>query len=349
MRSVICAWCNRDSQQFEKHVPLQFVGDRNNTLGFSNDIDILFLDGFNKLDEPYKESLIELGYRLHDCSSIFADLDQKYYKLSGFGDYEKKCFLRWLVIFQYFSGESIVHYDGDIVFNENPLKLQDKIKNRTFVLQGCPALTCISDQTWFTQYIEQLNVLVNDIQGYGEKAWIEREGWELSERSKWAGIRRKVVTSDQDLVSHLIHTGRIVQDEPSEIVKNLQDYILFENPLYIHVYEPWNQNLPFKYERRANIDFINGKQVAIWHMQSNFADYLAKYIDMKNVLRLMNIDLPNDLEPSQEAYINRWIRKVGKKFLIKKRFRLDVYDFFFNQTDFSEVFNNKIWWKKDVF
>ena len=352
MKNVICVWCNNNSQEFEKHIPLQFLGSRNHALGFSNQFEILFLDGFDRIDEIYKSSLKELGYNLHDCSKKFYLLDKKYHALEQFGDYEKKCFLRWLVIYQYFAGEAIVHYDGDIVFNEDPLILQNKMQDKTFMLQGCPAVTCVSDQDWFNQYQSQLDLFINDIEEYSERAWSQREGWELSQENKWAGSRfRNIISSDQDMFSHLIHTEQIIQNNPDEIISQFQSYILFENPLYIHLFSPWNKNMPFKYERVNNIDFIQGEQVAFWHMQGYFVKYLGEYINFKNILGFLNITITNDLDEfgfNKEGYLYRFKRKIINKFF-KRYSRLEVYNLFFNKRDFSDVLNSRVWWKKEVF
>jgi len=155
MRQVICCWCDGDSDMFEKHVPVYFSGKRNLHLGFSNDIDILFLSGYGLLSEEYKDRLRDIGYKVHDVTTVYRELDSKYSALSQFGNQERNCFLRWLVISSYFPGEPIIHYDADIVFNEDPTIIGKLLNGRTFVLQGCPALTAISDQTWFTQYREQ--------------------------------------------------------------------------------------------------------------------------------------------------------------------------------------------------
>ena len=125
MKSIIIVWSNKDEKAFEEHVPLLFVGQRNLKLGFSNNIDVLFLDGFNRYG--YKKDLINLGYALHDVEPIYKRLSDTYPVLNRFGDYEKKCFLRWLVINECFPGESIIHYDGDIVFNENPEIIAKKV------------------------------------------------------------------------------------------------------------------------------------------------------------------------------------------------------------------------------
>jgi hypothetical protein len=233
MRHVICCWCVRDPDDFEKHVPVYFSGQRNQRLGLTNNIDILFLSGYGLLSYEYRDRLRQIGYQLHDMDAVFRELNTKYSALSRFGDYEKKCFLRWLVICSHFPEEPIIHCDGDILFNEDPAIIGKLLHGRMFVLQGCPVLTTITDQAWFSQYREQLTVFANDIEGYSATAWVERVGWENSAKGKWAGQRfRKIISSDQDLISHLIHTDRMVQDRPQAILKDLSSYIVFENPLY---------------------------------------------------------------------------------------------------------------------
>src|SRR5262249_6592551 len=203
-----------------------------------------------------KRSLQEVGYRVHDVSKIYSELANAYAALDPFGDYEKKCFLRWAVISTCFPGEQIIHYDGDVVFNEDPDVISRLLRGKTFVMQGCPALTAISDQNWFEQYQKQLNLFADDVRGYSELAWTERKGWETSEREKWAGQRfRRIISSDQDLLSHLIHTDRIVQHRPSEILNELKSHIVFENPLYLHAYE--NNLHRAKYERISGVDHID--------------------------------------------------------------------------------------------
>lgn len=351
MRNVICCWCNGDSTSFENHVPLLFVGERNLKLGFKNDIDILFLHGYELLNENYRSALKGIGYELSDAQKIFLDLDKKYDKLEMFGSYEKKCFLRWLVISQYFCGEHITHYDGDVIFNEDPRILRQALSGKTFVLQGCPALTCISDQTWFLQYQEQLALFSADIKGYSEKAWMEREGWESSHQQKWAGSRcRRIISSDQDFISHLIHTDRIIQDRPYEVLKDLDSYIFFENPLYIGGYTPYRKERPFKYVRKSGIDYLNEKRVALWHMQSDFNYYLGKFIFRKKTLKRTGIipgRLRNHLEGrSMEDYLFLMFNKISGG---RNSSRLAVYKYFFEESDLGEVLTDKVWWDTGVF
>jgi hypothetical protein len=46
MRTVIVAWSQGDAQSFEEKVSLLFVGQRNQLLGFTSRIDVVFLEGW---------------------------------------------------------------------------------------------------------------------------------------------------------------------------------------------------------------------------------------------------------------------------------------------------------------
>lgn len=370
MRNVIVVWAKGNADLFEQNVPLGFVGQRNARLRFNSDIDILFLDGYDLLEEGYRVLLQELGFNLYDVQKIYSDFAAKYSSLNRFGDFEKKCFLRWVVISEFYSKEQIVHYDGDVVFNEDPHIMLSKMNGKTFVLQGCPALACISDANWFYYYEESLRIFSSDIEGYSKQTWIEREGWELSERYKWSGQRdRKIIGSDQDLISHLIHGDKIPQSKPSEVLNCFSEYILFENPLYIHAYSPWCETLPFSYKRIDDIDYINGKRVAFWHMQNYFINYLVKYINTSQIIKLFKLRLPNDLtftdnivpnsitdlsfskadkfKATDGRLLNLLLRIIGK--IRGRRSRLEIYRLFFDKADFSSIFNNQVWWKDGVF
>lgn len=345
MKNVIVAWCNNNSVSFENIVPLQLSGRRNQQLGFKEKLNIVFLEGYELLDEKYKDSLNELGYEFHNTEKIYKELNNKYKDLSRFGDYEKKCFLRWLVISEYFKGENIIHYDGDIIFNEDPYSLQEKVEGMTFVLYGCPALTVISDNNWYSTYKYNLDSFVSNIVDYSAKAWKSNLGKQEAKKIG-SGIRtREIISSDQDLLRHLIQTKSIYQEQLENIVFKLNDYVVFENPLYLDSY--YNSSFPIKYERTRGIDYLNGKKVLFWHMQSDCISYLTKFMILKEYLTKIPVAQRLNLKPNKvESYLLKIFKKVKG---INKLSRLEVCKFFFEETDFREVLNDKIWWKKEIF
>lgn len=352
---VIVAWCTSNAKNFEEQVPLHFVGKRNQQLGLGNGINVLFLQGYNALDKAYKSSLIELGYTLHDTAPLYDYFEKKYRVLDRFGDYEKKCFLRWLVMDQFFEGDPLVHFDGDIVFNESPDVIAQRVAQKTFILQGCPAFAALSNRTWFEQYRASLHTFTKNIDAYSAAAWQQREGWEVTFKTRWAGSRfREIITSDQDFLSHLIHTGQIMQDPVEEIMFALRDYIYFENPLFVHQYD---ENLEYRYKRDQGIDYFEfsriddrkhvvRKKILFWHMQSCFTFYLSKRILRRKLVGpfpLGRIPLylgAQNLFGKFNKFMSRFMHHTS---------RLHVYRYYFEQHDFSGIFKSKVWWKNGVF
>ena len=354
MKSVIVAWHLNPRKNFERLVPLQFLGERNRALGFQNSIDVVFLEGLQHLPSEYRGKLSELGFTLYDASSLYREQAERYAKLSRFGDYEFKCMLRWPVLQHLFSGTSLIHYDGDILFNECPSKIAELAAGQTFVLQGCPAMAAISTPSWYMQYQIHLDRLASDVEGYSQEAWKQRVGWEKSQFEHWAGARdREIITSDQDLISHLLHTRNLPQDSVSKIQERFDRYILMENPLYPHLYAG---GVPFRYVRDSGIDYFDTlqgvvgesvrKQVLFWHMQGCFNFYASKNILRQHLPEYFRKDRM-ELDLSGKRLEDRINRKLGRFFRHTDRYA--VYDFYFRKYDFGTLFSDKTWWKPGVF
>lgn len=342
MSNVIVVWANGGASDFERHMPLVWGAERNRKLGLGNNFKLIFLEGLTGLEPAYRDELSSLGYQLIDGSSSFKHCCRRFSQLAVFSDYERKCFLRWLVLKDLFGSSPIIHYDGDIVFNAPPDELADTLGEFTFVLQGCPAFVSTGRSVWLQEYENNLVRFTDDIQGYSAEAWRERAGWELSSMSKWSGARfRKVISSDQDLISHLIHSDRLPQSNPAE-VKKKSELVLFENPLEFFVYYP--ELPPVNYRRMAGVDFFCGRKVAFWHMQSDFVRYLVV-----NRLRgpLNKVSrCPNGVE---QIGIEQFIWRLYLRLTNKSLNRLEIYRHFFEYSDFSGVFDGRNFWKEHVF
>jgi hypothetical protein len=342
MLNVIMAWANKGETEFESNVPLLWCAKRNRKLGSKNEIHILFLEGYEHLSAQYRAALSNGGYILHDVSCLYDQYQKKYFSLSQFGDYEKKCFLRWPIIRDYFANMSIIHYDGDIVFNETPENIAQLLLGSTFVLQGCPALTVINKVDWYQSYENALRDYSKNVYSYSKNAPILNDNSEMSIKNKWAGARhRKVISSDQDLISHLICIDAIPQDMPDTIQRKVGGLLLFENPLYIGVF--LKSLLPLKYSRVGMVDYINDKKVAFWHMQNNFVEYLHKAYVLA-IKGRWPFSLSNPLKNRAfDSYLYYCLRKSG---LFIKPERSSIYQKYFEKYDFSIIYNNNAFWEK---
>jgi hypothetical protein len=302
----VSAWLaeGKDAAAFERSVPLLFGARRLRRMGSRQEVVVLFLDGFDRLSTGYVDELAGLGFHALDASGDLRRAESATPALGRFNRYEHFCFLRWLVLDRVADdGDTVIHLDGDLVFGAAPERVAEALAGRTLVLQGCPALTAITDRDWFAVYAEELARFCRDIDGYSAAAWSERAGWEESHRLRWAGSRyRDVIGSDQDLISHLIHTERLPQSDPRDLVA-AGDLYWAENPLYIQ------SHAQLQLGRASGISFttvdgrcyLDSREVAVWHLQSDFVRYLARSLALSRMHWPGRI--PNDLESPRLAKV----------------------------------------------
>lgn len=344
MRQVIFAWANASEEVFERIVPLRFVGQRNLDLGFSSQFTVIFLEGLHLLRPQYRAELERLGYSLVDADKIFSNRLKEFHVLQRFGSYETRCFLRWLVLKDLFFGEPAIHFDGDVVFNTDPKVLTKAWHDQTFVMHGCPALSVINDREWLICYENELKLFCSDIESYSKSAWQERKGWQESQFKKWAGARfREIISSDQDLISHLIHTNKIPQANPVEVLSRTPDLIFFDQPLSLDLY---NHSTPYVYHREKGIDYLNEKRIGFWHMQSDFSHYLLRmYFRNRCLWGFSRTRLTREYHGVEFQLYRLWRRYRFGRLLDRSL----VYKFYFEAGNFASVFNDLQWWKPGVF
>jgi hypothetical protein len=354
---ITCAWADENASDvlFEQRIPLLFFGRRSKWQESKSILTVLFLDGYERLSSRYISQLKSYGIRTRDVSMSVRRLTESFSNLKRFGRYEMLCFLRWPIIAEYAKNndikEQLIHIDADVVFNATIEEVVDDVRGLTFVLQGCPAFITISRYEWFDYYYEELSRLAEDIVGYSHEAWNERIGWEKSWREKWAGSRyRPIISSDQDLVSHLIHTGRIIQDNPLDFVKRCQLFYM-ENPLYLdsHASLQLAKSSHLTFSSDGHVCYLEGKKIALWHFQSDF----LKYVNAAVVLSRLHwpFRYPNHLLGRRSDLVSTLARRVfnmsrAEGYNQIKEINPEQAD---NGFSFVDLFNPQKHWKKNVF
>lgn len=342
MENVIFIWLKHNTT-LEEIVPLLWNAERNIRLGSNNNFNIICLEGYDFLPISYVKKLKALKYNIINAEEIYLQQSEKFKALDRFGNYEKYCFLRWNVLREIFPSGHVIHYDGDVVFNSTPEEISTVLEGYNFVLQGCPAVTSIVDKLWLDSYLKHLAYFATDVDNYSKIAWTEREGWEDSFKNRLAGYRfRPIISSDQDFISHLIHTDRLPQEIPPQL--NSDQYMFFQNPLVF--FELFRDKIPFTYYRKNGIDYINDKKVAIWHMQSDFCQYL-NFCHQRGILNKFSRAHNHIGHKGLDYYVLKILEKI--KIIPSGKNRLGVYKLVFEQKDFSFCFNKKVFWEKDIF
>ena len=349
----VSAWLGegQDGALFERSIPLLYTASHLRRLGSRQEFTVLFLDGFERLPAGYVRALADQGFDVVDASAQLRRAARAYPGLQRFRTYEQLCFLRWLVLDQVAAaGGQPIHLDGDIVFGVTPERVAESLAGRTLVLQGCPGLTAVADRTWFDIYEEELGRFSRDVDGYSKAAWVARDGWEVSHQERWTGSRfREVISSDQDLISHLIHTQVLPQADPRELVEQSGLYWA-DNPLYLQ------SHARLQLGKRAGVTFsceegrcaLDSREIAVWHFQSDFVRYVSRVFALRRLGWPGRV--PNDLESPRLARVLPPLRR--------RRWQLDrlaVYESLRElnggrgERSLCEVFNARTYWLPGFF
>lgn len=355
---LMFAWlkAGMSDAQFEEHVPLQFCAQSLHSRGSHSNLTILFLGGMECLTDQYKQGLVDLGLELVDAHVFYENAEARFPALKRFNNYEIHCFLRWIVLQNYVQSRSItqqiLHFDGDVVFGADLDDIATDLKGRTFVLQGCPAVSSICNYEWFSNYATELESFCANIECYSQIAWQHRDGYNVSASTKWSGHCwfRKVISSDQDLISYLIHADLIVQERPKDMIGTFQLYYM-QNPMWIQYYHggQLSQAKNLKFTSIGRDCYIDGKKIALWHFQSDFSLYL-NFTLLSHRFRLP-FRSPNQIDHPRWMLLFRAARKYT-------RFsRLSLYRGFIELNPdqsaakyrFTDVFNARRHWEKSAF
>jgi hypothetical protein len=340
MYRVMVVWNGSTASSFEDQVPLALSGERNRRLGLDWQFDVLFLEGLSRLSRQYRDKLADLGYTLHDCERQYRLLEHDYTALGRLGDYGRKCFLRWLVVGEFVRGNSFTHYDADLVFNAGPEEME--LDGLTFILQGCPAYTRVEDSSWLNSYRRELDKFTLDIETYSRNAWQERTMYLKVYREKNNALwDRPVFSHDQDFLQFLTLSGRLPQANRSELDKR-SCLALFQNPLTIG--EDIAADLPLTYERKHGVDFINGRKVAFWHMQSDFCDYLGHAAFRRKIGATGRVPWRDANRTATYKIYRRW-----KKFFGRYSRGMLARQYFNTEEDLGFLLNDRTYWKQGVF
>lgn len=341
MTFVIVAWAPAGGDAFERGVPLLWSARWLRFLESSAEILVVFLQGLERLPPAYRAALGEVGYRLIDASGITTEVADRHPALGRFGDFERLCFLRWPVLRALLPGERLMHFDADVVFNQPVEVLERDLGAFTFVLQGCPAFAVI-DTDWLDVFCGEFGRFALDVEGYSRAANRDAENSAEAPIERWAAERdRELLSSDQDLMSHLIRSGRLPQSDPAAITA-ASSSLLVENPLYPHVYLA--SQLPLVYERRGGVDHLSGTPLALWHMQSNFCDYLAMYLSRPPFRRGRRLD-----NPLIRRGFDYLAARLHARLEPRRHERIALYRAFFERGDFSGVYDPDVFWAAGAF
>lgn len=269
-------WTTVAGDALEQDVPVLWHGEHLRRNGWANPITLCFMQGLELLSGGYKERLVDLGYEIIDCAQLVAEITASYPQCRQLSTTSRFWFLRWNVM-QILASErnleTVVHLDGDVVLLVDPYDILRDVAGKTFMLQGCPALTVISDMKWFNVWQEELVRFLSDRKAYIAEALREKEMPDLPDREYCNvcayGPNR---FEDQDMLEYLIAAGRLPQARTAEVFDS--GFYWIQNPLLPgEWHEEQTRGTSKRVDERGGIAYIDDKRLAFYHFQKDFTGY----------------------------------------------------------------------------
>lgn len=174
---------------------------------------------------------------------------------------------------------------------------------------GSPCLLSVGGGEWFDDYEEKLY------------QWLRDRGAFERQHNYTGNSFRLSVGSDQDFIALLRKNGYLrMSNDPSA----LSSYCIMQNPLFP---PSRSDRKPLSFSNLDGYDIIGGREVLFWHLQNDFCNYVARYLEVEKSKNdwigpytEFRLGLPFiKLNPSAESYAFHFVRS-----LVHDRFRDDA-------------------------
>ena len=302
---IIFTFPSNPNEESERIVPLLFSAKYLSENGWNNNCIIGVLTDITNYPSEYRKELENCGYKVLELYQNVKKIEKEYPELNYMEDYYKYTFIRWLVLGELIENEilrfPIISIGGDVILLSDPALLFEELKNKNFVLQGCPDFVVLNDKNWLENYKREfLKYLKNPrIYHYDIKSQLNIDREKYNKSSYKLPLRH-----DQDLIQFLIAREYLPQDTTNSILSGAT-YYWMQNPLETFDWAD-KQDVNRNSAIVNNAVYVGNKRVAILHMQGDFTNYMARYL----LLKKLKID---------EKYIKIIFKKEGKlyKFLNK--------------------------------
>src|SRR4051812_29602686 len=157
MKSTMVLWLY-SAEQYRNNTPINEIAEHAAQNGFNDeDVDVLCLHGFEFIPAEDIARLKQRRFFLHDATALYTSIAQRYPNLRKlYPNHFFECFLRWIVLKEFYRGSPIVAWDADIFFNEKVSRVHGEFAGSTFT-SSSTCLVALHDSRWLEVYEEQLN------------------------------------------------------------------------------------------------------------------------------------------------------------------------------------------------
>ncbi len=300
----------------ESIVPLKLHGQWIRSRGWNNPIRVVFMTGFDTLSEGYKQDLVNMGYELTDMGSLTRMIVEKYPKSKSMPPYFRYTFLRWLLLLEMLEGELVtlpaVTIGGDVIFTSDPEAIYEEIKDKTFVLQGCPDFVSIANRAWleiyrneFLQYLSSPNDYHNYKHFDPAEARDDRSYCNVS-------CYKLPLRHDQDLIEFLVHFSILPQETTASAFADSK-YYWMQNPLLPVQWQAEQiGSAPFYAQEKDSRFFIANKLVPFIHLQNDYTRCSLAWMGLKKFgLDFATGSILADYITGVPSFRSKVVRKIG--------------------------------------
>ena len=354
MKVVSSAWINTDYNDLKRDHCIETHLISNKATA-KNPHSIFILDGFEKIDNRFKDILKEKFIYLIDASKLTEECEKIYKEkiynnvLCSVNKYELYCFLRWIIINNLLGGERFLHIDLDLFFQEN-YDVISVLFNEETGTYGSPCLTSVGNKVWIETYQNALNTICEN-----------RDSFEADIKYQGSGFRKNI-GSDQDLVQALENYGLLNMLDPKK--KKFESYSIFANPVYPYI---WKPEKPISFSFENGCDYFDKKKVLFWHFQNNASDYFSRFALYYHFAPQWIRDLGEikfcvpfgHIENNGENFAFEILKNIAKNWYngsekqmndIQSVFQRSwITNEFINKKQFRNAFSGKLWWEEGIF
>lgn len=155
------------AEQYDTRTPLYELAEHARERGFNDEpVDVLCLFGWEFVPEADRVALQARNFHLRDVSKLYRGIAARYPNLQGrYQSHFFECFLRWVVIREYYGTTPLLAWDADIFFNERLSRLHDEFAGATFTCSST-CFVALHDPGWLETYTRELDLFERSPEDY---------------------------------------------------------------------------------------------------------------------------------------------------------------------------------------
>ncbi len=223
------------AEQYRNSTPINEIAEHAALLGFNDEeVDVLCLHGYEFIPEQDLAALKARRFVVRDASALYRSIATRYPNLRRLHpNHFFECFLRWIVLKEYYSGVPILAWDADIFLNEKLSKIHASFAGSTFT-SSSTCFAALHDPNWLISYEKALVAYERDPQAYRDSIFNglrtkRRNASQQFETSFFGPIIAKSL-------DERIAWDRLFDGTPEEM---LVDYLVRDGSLPHHLARPW--------------------------------------------------------------------------------------------------------------